>query len=118
MSRVFLATETGLTRSVVVKILTPELAAEVSAERFAREVKLAARLQQANIVPLLNAGNANGLPWYSMPFVRGESLRAKLSSDAAVPITDAVHICATSRGRSPSRTAKEWRIATSSRRTF
>ena len=92
MSRVFLATETGLTRSVVVKILTPELAAEVSAERFAREVKLAARLQQANIVPLLNAGNANGLPWYSMPFVRGESLRAKLSSGTPVPVTDAVHI--------------------------
>jgi eukaryotic-like serine/threonine-protein kinase len=92
MSRVFLATETGLTRSVVVKILTPELAAEVSAERFAREVKLAARLQQANIVPLLNAGQANGLPWYSMPYVRGESLRAKLSSGAPVPVTDAVHI--------------------------
>ncbi len=92
MSRVFLATETGLTRSVVVKILTPELAAEVSAERFAREVKLAARLQQANIVPLLNAGNANGLPWYSMPFVRGESLRAKLASGIRVPVTDAVHI--------------------------
>ncbi len=92
MSRVFLATEIGLTRSVVVKILTPELAAEVSAERFAREVKLAARLQQANIVPLLNAGQANGLPWYSMPYVRGESLRAKLASGAAVPVTDAVHI--------------------------
>ena len=92
MSRVFLATETGLTRSVVVKILTPELAAEVSAERFAREVKLAARLQQANIVPLLNAGQANGLPWYSMPYVRGESLRAKLASGAPVPVTDAVHI--------------------------
>ncbi len=92
MSRVFLATETGLTRSVVVKILTPELAAEVSAERFAREVKLAARLQQANIVPLLSAGQANGLPWYSMPYVRGESLRAKLSSGQLVPITDALHI--------------------------
>ncbi len=92
MSRVFLATETGLTRSVVVKILTPELAAEVSAERFAREVKLAARLQQANIVPLLSAGQANGLPWYSMPYVRGESLRAKLSSGQPVPITDALHI--------------------------
>jgi serine/threonine-protein kinase len=92
MSRVFLATETGLTRSVVVKILTPELAAEVSAERFAREVKLAARLQQANIVPLLNAGQANGLPWYSMPYVRGESLRAKLASGAPVPVTDVVHI--------------------------
>jgi eukaryotic-like serine/threonine-protein kinase len=92
MSRVFLATETGLTRSVVVKTLAPELAAEVSAERFAREVKLAARLQQANIVPLLNAGEANGLAWYSMPFVRGESLRAKLMLGGPVPLTDAVHI--------------------------
>lgn len=92
MSRVFLATETALARSVVIKILTPELAAEVSGERFAREVKLAARLQQANIVPLLNAGEANRLPWYSMPFVRGESLRAKLASGEPIPITDAVHI--------------------------
>ncbi len=92
MSRVFLATETGLARAVVVKTIAPELAAEVSAERFAREVKLAARLQQANIVPLLNAGEANGLAWYSMPYVRGESLRAKLSSGTQVPITDAVHI--------------------------
>ena len=80
MSRVFLATETGLTRSVVVKVLTPELAAEVSAERFAREVKLAARLQQANIVPLLNAGNANGLPWYSMPYVRHRARQARRAS--------------------------------------
>ena len=92
MSRVFLATETGLTRTVVVKILAPELAAEVSAERFAREVKLVARLQQANIVPLLNAGEANGLAWYSMPFVRGESLRAKLGSGTPLTVTDAVHI--------------------------
>lgn len=61
MSRVFLATETALGRDVVVKMLTPALAADVSAERFAREVRLA-RLQQANIVPRLSAGDANGLP--------------------------------------------------------
>ncbi|HTI62682.1 MAG TPA: protein kinase [Gemmatimonadaceae bacterium] len=92
MSRVFLATETALGREVVVKMLTPALAADLSADRFAREVRLAARLQQANIVPLLSAGEANGLPWYSMPFVRGQSLRAKLASGEAIPLTDAVHI--------------------------
>src|SRR4051812_24719948 len=92
MSRVFLAHETALGRAVVVKILTPELAAGVSAERFAREVKVAARLQQANIVPVLSTGEANGIPWYSMPFVRGESLRAKLALGEQMPITDAIHI--------------------------
>ncbi len=92
MSRVFLAQETALGRAVVVKMLTPELAAGVSAERFAREVKLAARLQQANIVPVLSTGEANGIPWYSMPYVRGESLRAKLALGESIPLTDVVHI--------------------------
>ena len=92
MARIFLAHETALGRAVVVKILTPELAAEVSADRFAREVRLAARLQQANIVPLLSAGEANGLPWYSMPYVRGESLRAKLSSGTPMSLADALNI--------------------------
>jgi len=92
MSRVFVAHETALGRAVVVKILTPELAAGVSAERFAREVKVAARLQQANIVPVLSTGDANGIPWYSMPYVRGESLRSKLSLGGQMPITDAIHI--------------------------
>ncbi|MGH7618578.1 MAG: protein kinase domain-containing protein [Gemmatimonadaceae bacterium] len=91
MSRVFLARETALNRSVVIKILSSELAASLSAERFAREVKLAARLQQANIVPLLSTGESNGIPWYSMPYVSGESLRAKLTN-GTIPITDAVHI--------------------------
>ena len=92
MSRVFLARETSLNRSVVLKMLSTELAASVSAERFAREVKLAARLQQANIVPLLSTGEANGVPWYSMPYVRGESLRARLASGQPVPLTEATHI--------------------------
>jgi len=92
MSRVFLAHETALGRTVVVKILSPELAAEVSAERFAREVRLAARLQQANIVPLLSAGQSNGLAWYSMPYVRGESLRSRLASGVPMPVTDAIHV--------------------------
>jgi eukaryotic-like serine/threonine-protein kinase len=92
MSRVFLARETSLGRPVVLKMLSAELAAGVSAERFAREVRLAARLQQANIVPLLNTGEAAGIPWYSMPYVRGESLRARLVSKHPVPVVQATHI--------------------------
>jgi serine/threonine-protein kinase len=92
MSRVFVAREQALGRDVVVKIVAPELAQGVSAERFTREVRLAARLQHANIVPVLTAGDANGLPWYTMPFVRGESLRATLSRGGPCSITDAVNV--------------------------
>src|SRR6187455_164043 len=74
MSRVFVATEVALGRLVVVKVITPDQSEGVSAERFAREMKMAARLQQANIVPVLSTGVANGLPYYTMPFVAGESL--------------------------------------------
>jgi serine/threonine protein kinase len=75
MSRVFLADEAALDRKVVVKLLAPELAAGISAERFEREITLAVSLQQANIVPVLSAGEANGLPYFTMPYVEGESLR-------------------------------------------
>ena len=82
MSRVFLAEEIALGRQVVIKLLAPELAEGLSADRFTREIRLAARLQHPNIVPLLGAGTADGLPWYTMPFVRGDSLRARLDAGA------------------------------------
>jgi len=78
MSRVFLATEIALGRPVVIKVLTPELAAGVNLERFRREVQLAAGLQHPMIVPLLSAGEAEGLLWYTMPFVEGETLRERI----------------------------------------
>jgi tetratricopeptide (TPR) repeat protein len=79
MSRVFVAHEAALGRDVVVKVLAPALAEGLSAERFAREIRLAAQLQEPHIVPVLTAGTtADGLPYYTMPFVRGESLRARL----------------------------------------
>ncbi|HET8648880.1 MAG TPA: serine/threonine-protein kinase, partial [Gemmatimonadales bacterium] len=78
MSRVFVAQEHRLGRKVVVKLLSPDLAAALSASRFEREIKVAASLQQANIVPVLAAGEVDGLPYYTMPFVEGESLRARL----------------------------------------
>jgi len=79
MSRVFMADDLRLGRKVVVKVLAPDLAAGVSVERFEREIRLAASLQQANIVPLLAAGEVDGLPYYTMPFVDGESLRARIA---------------------------------------
>src|SRR4051812_14984574 len=78
MSRVYLAVDKTLGREVVVKALSPELAADVSFERFAREIKTAGRLQHPHIVPLLFAGEAKGTPFFLMPFVDGASLREKL----------------------------------------
>jgi eukaryotic-like serine/threonine-protein kinase len=92
MSRVFVARDITLGRDVVVKVIAPENAEGLSAERFAREVKLAARLQQANIVPVLAAGTSGTLPYYTMPFVRGESLRARLASGTALGVPEAVSI--------------------------
>ncbi|MDP1858279.1 MAG: protein kinase [Gemmatimonadaceae bacterium] len=92
MSRVFVARETALGREVVVKVLAPELAAGVSAERFAREIATAARLQQANIVPVLAAGASGGMPYYTMPFVKGESLRSMLSSGTPLSMADRIGV--------------------------
>jgi TolB-like protein/tRNA A-37 threonylcarbamoyl transferase component Bud32/Tfp pilus assembly protein PilF len=92
MSRVWVATETALDRQVVVKVIASGLSEGVSAERFAREVRLAARLQQANIVPVLHAGTADGLPYYTMPFVTGESLRARLAGGAPLGVAECVSI--------------------------
>jgi serine/threonine-protein kinase len=83
MARVFVAEETALGRRVVVKVLASDVAQELSAERFAREVRLSARLQHPNVVPVLTAGvaggAAGGLPFYTMPYVEGESLRVRLA---------------------------------------
>ena len=79
MSRVFLAREHALGRTVVIKVLPPELAHELSAERFAREIRLSSQLQHPNVVPVLTAGDADGIPYYTMPFVDGESLRERLA---------------------------------------
>jgi tetratricopeptide (TPR) repeat protein/tRNA A-37 threonylcarbamoyl transferase component Bud32 len=87
MSRVFVADERRLNRKVVIKVLSPELSAGVSAERFEREIQLAASLQQANIVPILAAGETEGLPFYAMPLVDGESLRTRLAREGRLPVS-------------------------------
>ena len=81
MSHVFLAEETALGRRVVIKVLPPDMAAGVNKERFQREIKLAASLQHPHVVPMLTAGTADGdLLYYVMPYIEGESLRAKLAT--------------------------------------
>jgi tRNA A-37 threonylcarbamoyl transferase component Bud32 len=93
MSRVFLAEERALGRQVVIKVLPPDKAETFSADRFAREVRLAAKLQQANIVPLFSAAVAGGIPYYTMPFISGRSLREALSQGAApLPIPSVISI--------------------------
>ena len=92
MSRVFVAEETSLGRKVVIKVLPPELAAELSAERFEREVRLAAQLQHPQIVPVLTAGDAGGVPYYTMPLVEGESLRAQLAREGPLPIPRVISV--------------------------
>src|SRR5437016_13042464 len=92
MSRVFLAGELALGRRVVVKVLSPDLAAGVNVERFKREILVTARLQHPHIVPVFTAGETSGLPYYTMPFVEGESLRVRLLRTGAMPILVAVSI--------------------------
>jgi serine/threonine-protein kinase len=92
MSRVFLALDRMLNRRVVVKVLLPELAAGVNVERFRREILLAAQLQHPHIVPLLSAGEAGGLPYFIMPFVAGESLRARMTREGELPIAETVRV--------------------------
>jgi len=92
MSRVFLAEEVGLERKVVVKVLPPEMAAGVNAERFRREILLAAKLQHPHIVPLLTAGAGGDLLYYVMPFIQGESLRTRLAREGELPVGQAARI--------------------------
>ena len=92
MARVFLARETALGRNVVVKVLGGDVAAGLSAERFAREVRLAASLQHPNIVPVLTTGVADGIPYYTMPYVKGESLRTRMRELGTLPRRQTISI--------------------------
>jgi len=91
-SRLFLAVEAALDRRVVIKVLAPESASEVSAARFKREIDLAAHLQHPHILPVLSAGSQLGLLYYVMPYLEGESLRHRLQREGRLPIEDAVTI--------------------------
>ncbi|MDP9176143.1 MAG: protein kinase [Gemmatimonadota bacterium] len=92
MSRVFVATELELDRQVVVKVLPPNLSADLNTDRFRREIHLAARLQHPHIVPLLAAGARGDLLYYTMPFIDGENLRTRLAHTGQLPVQEATRI--------------------------
>jgi serine/threonine-protein kinase len=92
MSRVFVAEDTSLGRRVVLKVLPPELGAGLSIDRFRREIQLAASLHHPNIVPLLTAGEADGLLYYTMPLIDGDSLRTRLAREGELPVAEVVRL--------------------------
>jgi serine/threonine-protein kinase len=92
MATVFLAQDRRHGRRVAIKTLRAELAASIGADRFLREIHLAASLQHANILGLYDSGEANGILYYVMPFVEGESLRDRLNHEQQLPLFDAVRI--------------------------
>jgi eukaryotic-like serine/threonine-protein kinase len=92
MAQVFVGEDHDLGRKVVIKILPPELAASVSAERFRREILTVARLQHPHIVPILKAGELDGIPYFVMPYVDGESLDVKLRRTPTLGVREALGI--------------------------
>jgi len=92
MAKVYAATDTKHGRTVALKVLRPDLAAVLGAERFHREIGIAATLQHPHIVPLYDSGDADGLLYYVMPLVEGETLRARLNREKQLPLADVVQI--------------------------
>src|SRR5512145_946500 len=92
MATVFLAHDVRHDRPVALKVVRPEVAAALGAERFLREIKVTARLNHPHILPLLDSGEAGGCLYYVMPYVEGESLRERLDRERQLPIADAVDI--------------------------
>src|SRR5213082_4022953 len=89
---VYLAQDLKHGRRVAIKVLRPELAAALGAERFLREIEIAARLTHPHILPLHDSGEAGGFLYYVMPFIEGESLRDRLKREPQLPVEEAVRI--------------------------
>lgn len=85
---VFQAHDTKHTRDVAIKVLRPELMASVAVDRFLQEIEMAAHLQHPNIIPLFDSGDAEGYPYYVMPYFGGQTLRDRLDREGALPIDD------------------------------
>src|SRR5689334_25099977 len=92
MATVYLAHDLKHDRDVAIKVLHPDLGAALGAERFLAEIRTTARLQHPHILPLLDSGEADGLLYYVMPYVIGETLRDRLTRERQLPIEDAVRI--------------------------
>src|SRR6476660_4763506 len=91
MATVYLAQDVKHDRVVALKVLHPELAASLGPDRFLREIKLAARLNHPHILPLFDSGDAEGMLYYVMPYVEGESLRERLDREQQLPVDEALH---------------------------
>jgi eukaryotic-like serine/threonine-protein kinase len=92
MATVYLAHDLRHDRAVALKVLRPELAATLGAERFLREIRLTAQLDHPHILPLLDSGEADGMLYYVMPYIRGESLRDRLDRERQLSLEDALRI--------------------------
>jgi serine/threonine-protein kinase len=92
MATVYLAHDRRHDRPVAIKVMRPDVAAGVGAERFLREIRVAARLQHPHILPVFDSGEANGRLWYAMPFVEGETLRHRLARDGVLPLDEALRL--------------------------
>src|SRR5689334_3293183 len=92
MATVYLAHDLRHDRQVALKVLRPELSAILGPQRFLAEIKTTANLQHPHILSLFDSGEAEGLVFYVMPFVQGESLRARLVREKQLPVDDAVRI--------------------------
>jgi serine/threonine-protein kinase len=92
MATVYLASDLKHGRLVALKVLRAELAAMLGSERFLREIQLAAQLQHSHILPLFDSGTADGLPYYAMPYVEGESLRSRITRERQLGLEDALRI--------------------------
>ncbi len=92
MATVYLARDLKHRRFVALKVLSPALAASLGADRFLREIELAARLQHPHIVTVFDSGDAGGILWYTMPYVEGETLRARLERERQLPLDVALRI--------------------------
>ena len=92
MATVYLAHDVRHDRAVAMKVLDPEVSAALGGERFVREVKLLARLQHPHILPLYDSGGAGGLLYYVMPYIAGDSLRARLARERTLPLDDAMRL--------------------------
>src|SRR6476646_6724154 len=92
MATVYLAHDLKHDRDVAIKVLHPDLGAALGGERFLTEIRTTARLQHPHILPLLDSGGADGLLYYVMPLVTGETLRTRLDREKQLPIDDAIRI--------------------------
>src|SRR3989449_8919250 len=92
MATVYLARDLKHNREVALKVLRPELAAVLGAERFLQEIRISARLDPPHILTLIDSGETEGFVWYVLPYVRGESLRNKLTREQQLSIEETVRI--------------------------